>query len=75
MADATEIALRTVRQFLQDDDTVRIPSFIACFAILLTMQVKRVIFVVFSAKDEKVYQQMAPLFFPPSNDYKPAPQD
>jgi hypothetical protein len=34
--------------------------------------VNRVIFVVFSAKDEKVYREIAPEFFPPPDDYEPA---
>jgi hypothetical protein len=37
--------------------------------------VKQVIFVVFSAKDEKVYREIAPAFFPPPESYEPASED
>jgi hypothetical protein len=39
--------------------------------------VTRVIFVVFSAKDEKVYREIAPDYFPPPDDYETAsgPED
>ena len=38
-------------------------------------QISRVIFVVFSAKDEKVYRDFAPAYFPPAKDYKPKDND
>ena len=37
----------------------------------LTSQISRVIFVVFSAKDDRVYRSIAPAYFPPDKDYKP----
>lgn len=38
-------------------------------------QVSKVVFVVFSAKDEKVYRSVAPVYFPPEDGYKPKEED
>ncbi|KAE8540616.1 hypothetical protein D1P53_002979 [Cryptococcus gattii VGV] len=46
--DATDIALETTRQFLEQDNTIT-----------------RVIYVVFSKRDEDVYREIVPEYFPP----------
>ncbi|WWC88075.1 uncharacterized protein L201_002979 [Kwoniella dendrophila CBS 6074] len=46
--DATEIAIKTTRKFLENDQSVT-----------------RVIYVVFSKKDEEVYKSVIPNYFPP----------
>lgn len=70
ITDATDVACETTRRFLEQDDSV-------CSAIHgdqansrvgygadHSSQVKKVIFVVFSARDEDVYKSVAPAYFP-----------
>jgi O-acetyl-ADP-ribose deacetylase (regulator of RNase III) len=49
--DATEVALKTVRELLEKEDGEKL---------------KRVIFVVFCDRDRATYEQLIPLYFPPS---------
>jgi len=62
---ATHIALRTTRNFLESELSVRL---IYCTGYTttacLTLQVSKVIFVVFSQKDEEVYRGIVPEYFP-----------
>lgn len=71
--DATEVALFTVREFLEQEKSVSYPNRLLD-DVKLTFQISRVIFVVFSAKDEQVYRSVAPAYFPPDKDYKPQDQ-
>ena len=79
--DATEVAVQTVRRFLEQDTSVSSarPSSDGLrtrrAALAKIHQISRVVFVVFSAKDERVYRTVAPAYFPPGKDYKPAEDD
>lgn len=70
--DATHIALETTRQFLEQDDSVRrlcFPNRTDLHTGLDPRQITRVIYVVFSKRDEDVYREIIPQYFPPDPEH------
>lgn len=61
IVDATKIALETTRRFLEKDQSVRS---LGHGQMSADDQISRVIYVVFSEKDEIVYRSLASQFFP-----------
>ena len=63
--DATRVALEITRRFLEQDTSVSRASPLSALSYHLTVsQIQRVIYVVFSERDEKVYRGVIPEFFP-----------
>ena len=79
--EATLIAAETIRTWLDSrvrpeaSSSPRNSSIVPCVQFESNIQIDRIILCVFSAKDEEVYNEIVPRFFPPTKDDIAAAQE